>query len=199
MNSCDGYNSTSSSISNCTSVGSCQKGSSTFYKCNQCKYNYSVNNDGQCQQIESCPRGYIYYSDGTCSDEYNSSKTVIGVVSGSGVIVNTTNSEERSYDAAVSRCSGITRGGKTARLPTYDELYGMNGTDSWGVTYVNRINEGLEKIPGAVKIDNDYLWTSTPYDSYHMWQVNPTRGGMQGVEKDFFYGNCSDTLCVFDH
>ena len=121
---------------------------------------------------EKCKAGDIYYSDNTCSDEYNSSKTVIGVVAGEGFIVNIEETgESMKWEPAINACKGVSRGGKTARLPTIDE--GLKIANSSGA-----INRGLAKISGATQLKNDIYWSSTELENYtsNAWYFYPIRG-----------------------
>ena len=109
---------------------------------------------------DQCKVGDIYYSDDTCSENYNADKTVVGVVAisgvvaGAGVIVNIDQpSSTYTWAGAVDACKSVTRGGKTAHLPTRGE---------GRIISVNfyAINVGLSKISGAVQLTNDGCWTS---------------------------------------
>ena len=113
---------------------------------------------------EKCKAGDIYYSDNTCSEDYNSSKTVVGVVggvvAGKGVIVDIVDIASAftntavTWNQAVVACRDVARGGKTARLPTIDEgkIIAYNS---------GAINSGLSKIPEATMLTNHWHWSST--------------------------------------
>ena len=121
---------------------------------------------------EKCQVGDIYYSDNTCSESYTSGKTVVGVVAGKGVIVNIDQlSSTYTWADAVDVCKSVTRGGKTAHLPTRGEGYIIMGNH-------NAINVGLSKISGAVQLTNDMFWTSEEYgdSAYVFFPFTPGEG-----------------------
>ena len=141
-----------------------------------------------------CPVGSIYYSDNTCSDEYNSSKTVVGVVVGEGLIVDTgqTTSSVMTWNDAINACKSIKIGGKTARVPTLEEgqLLADNIFDA--------INSGLSKIPGATYITPDHCWSSTVDEStpFFAWAFLPGYGTVtNGYAKTYQI----HVRCVFDY
>ena len=86
-NDCTGFTSASSTIANCTTISSCQKGANTVYKCDVCATDYELI-DGYCVQncaytatslptncsvADSCSKnGKTYYSSTcqTCKDGY---------------------------------------------------------------------------------------------------------------------------------
>ena len=107
---------------------------------------------------EKCKAGDIYYSDNTCSEDYNSSKTVVGVVGGvvrgNGIIVDIAANTPRfdTWEKATSACYWLTWGGKRAHLPSLRELKKI-------FLNFDAIERGLAKIPGAISI-NYSCWSS---------------------------------------
>ena len=104
---------------------------------------------------EKCPAGYIYYSDNTCSENYTSGKTVVGVVAGNRILVDISDSE-KSWQNAVDYCDGITKGGKKSHLPTMEELK---------IMFLNfaAIQRGLGKVTEASLLSTGCYWSSYVY------------------------------------
>ena len=137
---------------------------------------------------EKCPAGYIYYSDNTCSENYTSGKTVVGVVAGEGIIVNIVNAgSTMTWENAISHCKGVSRGGKTAHLPTFDE----------GRKIANNsvaVNSGLAKISGASALTYQYYWSSTEFDTTRALNFYPLNALTPTITKT----DTSNVRCVFD-
>ena len=163
MNSCDGYNSNSSSISNCSATESCQKGSDTVFKCTMCQNNYALDETGYCESTK-CEIGRIYYTDNTCSENLKSNKTVVGIVANNDaslIVRHQTDpcgkgvQPDRAYDTAVSICEEITIDGRNFHLTSKDEMLVLyeNG---------NLINTGLNKLGETCDgINRGFYWTTT--------------------------------------
>ncbi|MBQ8465231.1 MAG: hypothetical protein IJ545_04395 [Alphaproteobacteria bacterium] len=146
---------------------------------------------------KKCKPGYIYYSDDTCSENYNADKTVVGVVAisgvfaGAGVIVNIDQPwSAYTWAGAVDACKSVTIGGKTAHLPTRVEGYII--ADNY-----NAISIGLSKIPGSKQFTEDSYWTSDGSDHYgtiYAYYFNP----LTGFEAQESETSGRYIRCVFD-
>ncbi|MBQ8465491.1 MAG: hypothetical protein IJ545_05720, partial [Alphaproteobacteria bacterium] len=181
-NSCTGY-----TLSSCPTGGNCsncKSGANYKYTLNSCQSGYTKSGSTSCIK---CNAGYIYYSDNTCSSTYYSTKTVVGVVGGNGFIVYYQHQGCRTWTSAKSTCSGITKGGKTARLPTKDEAEQMRDNYSSIVT-------ALRKISGASDNLSGNTWTSTETASDKVWYVN-IEEKQTGI--DYKAKDCDNTRCVF--
>ena len=128
--------------------------------------------------------GDIFYTDGSYSITYNSSKTVVGVVAGDDkrgfVIVDTTNANSnKPVKGSVTddTCRAITKGTKKARVPTAWESVLLIGAN------IDAVDEGLAKIPNSVKLSDYYPWTATTVsgsnnaEAYYM-DYSSCKGGL---------------------
>ena len=143
---------TTPTVASCARYEEKPAGDGICYRCAACLPGYDLNSSGGCDYVP-CEVGRIYYSDGTCSGKYDSSRTVIGVVAGEGIIISYQDDWTGVDQAtAISRCNNLTRGGLRGHLLTLDEGLPMMHT------HFSTINAGLAKITGGSK-----LGTYTPY------------------------------------
>lgn len=112
--------------------------------------------------------GSYIYTDGTCSEELDQSKTIAGILCNvtdtHEIAIMPVESKERlNFDEAQQFCQA--EGG---RCPTIDELTGI---------FLNK-----DKINAALKAANlpalkeSYYWSSTEYSSYSAWRLTVTNG-----------------------
>ena len=163
----------------CKPVPSCESLGYTATSCSgdsiKCPFDESKLHCMKAQSL--CTPGKIFYTDGTCSDDYDSSKTVLGVIitlnaDGSYSILEPTASNSVNSTNATSFCAGITRGGLTAHLPIKLSSQGYaQELNAIGYFY-KAINEGLGKISGATKLNN----TSFYWESSQVCQLTTTAG-----------------------
>ena len=165
----------------CTEVPTCEELGYTETSCGtvmslKCPFDQSKL---ICGVGERCPAGYIYYCDDTCSKDYDSSKTVVGVVAGNGFVVNIKNAlysgnYKMSWNNAVTRCMGIHKCTQAyeARLPKSYEAEEIANN-------LSDINAGLAKISGATQFtDQRYYWTSRSTSSGLAYYFEPTSNTM---------------------
>ena len=179
----------------CTEVPTCEELGYTETSCGtamplKCPFDHS-----KLFCLEKCPVGYIYYCDNTCSEDYDNSKTVVGVVAGNGFVVNIENAlysgnYKMSWNNAVTRCMGTHKCTQAyeARLPKSYEAEEIQNN-------LSDINAGLAKISGATQFADQFYWTSRSSSAGSAYRFVPTSNTMYG-DGDKTEGNYY-VRCVF--
>lgn len=115
-------------------------------------YAGKVDNSAGSPTFPSCSKGQYYYADGTCSSSYDSSKTLLGIItsanSSARLIAYLTGgvSHSTKISSAIAVCQG-----KGGSLPSYG---------SWSELLSKGISTSVVKSPQASK----YYWNSSSTD-----------------------------------
>ena len=169
------------------------------------KYNYCscadgyVWQNGTCKSSEpdysDCVIGALYYSDGTCSQDKLSSKTLLGVViyekSARKLVA-----KGSDYEAAITANNYKPTGtpsGKSWCLPSYDLLNNLNNSVNFakvnaGITTAGGTKLGYGGQPG---FSYERVWSSSEYGSYGAWYLYAYTSGSFNMNRDDKGGNNS--------
>ncbi len=145
---------------------------------------------------EECQAGDIYYSDNTCSHEYEEDKQVVGIVAGDGLIIGymdvTGGKVSLTWEEAKNACEGVKTGGKSWRLPTVEEGQLI-------ATHIDDIENTLKVLreynydPYWVQFKGSYFWSSRTVGQV-AYYFNSGHTGFSTTPKTEYHR----VICVFD-
>lgn len=138
--------------------------------------------------------GDIVYSDGSISENYDNTKTPVGIVidvSGGVTKIVSLAETKAKWDEAKTWCNNYSdaSGNSNWYLPSKEELYQLYGVK-------NTVNRAIDKIIAgggtATKLGTGWYWSSSRYDYNYSW-AQPFSGGFQ---RYFHKNNTSSVRAV---
>ena len=168
-------------------TGGAGKACNGKYNICKCATNFTWNTDTKsCEaNTANCVIGALYYSDGTCSQDKISSKTLLGVViyeksaSQNGWIMTVKPIKTGVAWGVYGTTTGITDKAVSASCTNTQKLVALGSSYQAAITA-----NGGKKIGFGTSYSYESVWSSSEYDDYSAWYFSTHTGGSFVMDYD---------------